>query len=140
MKYAFYPGCVPRAAVPQLYSAAVKVADKLDLELEEMSDVSCTGAGCMPTQLSDPINARTFAKAEQMGLPIMTICSTCQGVFSQANDRLQNPSTGKRSIASICRRGLSYQGTTEVKHMLWVLFEDYGMEKLKPLISLPSTV
>ncbi len=138
MKYAFYPGCVAKGGCPELYSAAVKVAEKLDIELEEMTDVSCTGAGCMPTQLSDPINARTFAKAEQMGLPIMTICSTCQGVFSQANHRLQDPEYREEiNREYLAEEGLSYQGTTEVTHMLWVLFEDYGIEKLKTLIQRP---
>lgn len=139
MKYAFYPGCVAKGGCPELYTAAVKVAEKLDLELEEMTDVACTGAGCMPTHLSDPLNARTFAKAEQMGLPIMTICSTCQGVFSQANHRLQNDAEYRERINReyLAEEGLSYRGTTEVKHLLWVLFEDYGMEKLKPLIQRP---
>ena len=56
-------------------------------ELEELKDVGCTGAGALSSEVSDPINARTFAKAEKMGLPILTLCSTCQGVMSQANLR-----------------------------------------------------
>lgn len=139
MKYAFYPGCVAKGGCPELYPAAVKVSDKLGLELEEMTDVACTGAGCMPTQLSDPINARTFAKAEKMGLPIMTICSTCQGTFSQANHRLQNDTEYRDMINReyLADEGLEYKGTTEVKHLLWVLFEDFGIENLKPLIRRP---
>ncbi len=138
MKYAFYPGCVAKGGCPELYTAAVKVAGKLDIELDEMTDVACTGAGCMPTHLSDPINARTFAKAEQMGLPIMTICSTCQGVFSQANHRLQDSDYREEiNREYLAEEGLSYQGTTEVKHLLWVLFEDLGIEKLKSLIERP---
>jgi len=139
VKYAFYPGCVAKGGCPELYPAAVKVSEKLGLELEEMTDVACTGAGCMPTQLSDPINARTFAKAEQMGLPIMTICSTCQGTFSQANYRLQNDTEYRDMINReyLADEGLEYKGTTEVKHLLWVLFEDFGVENLKPLIRRP---
>jgi len=89
MKYAFYPGCVSRGGCPELYPSAVKVADKLGIELDELKSVGCTGAGVLPQNITDPINARTFAKAEQLGLPIMTICSTCTGVMAQANYRLK---------------------------------------------------
>ena len=54
---------------------------------------------------ADTLNARNFAKAEQMGLPILTICSTCQGVMSQANKRmLRDPEYLAKSTATWPRR------------------------------------
>ena len=139
MKYAFYPGCVSRGGCPELYPTSVKVAGKMGLELEELKDVACTGAGVLPQKISDPINARTFAKAERLGLPIMTICSTCQGVMSQANYRLKSDPQYREKINReyLSEEGIEYKGTTEVKHLLWILFEDYGIERLKPLIRRP---
>ena len=139
MKYAFYPGCVSKGGCPELYPSSVKVADKLNIEIEEMKDVACTGAGVLPQYLSDPINARTLAKAEKMGLPMMTICSTCQGVLAQANYRLTSDPDYRAKINRqyLADEGLEYKGTTEVKHLLWVLFEDYGIDKLKTLIRKP---
>lgn len=139
MKYAFYPGCVSRGGCPELYPTSVKVADKLGIELEELKDVACTGAGVLPQSISDPINARTFAKAERLGLPIMTICSTCQGVMSQANYRLKSDPQYRETINReyLSEEGIEYKGTTEVKHLLWILFEDYGIERLKSLIRRP---
>jgi succinate dehydrogenase / fumarate reductase cytochrome b subunit len=139
MKYAFYTGCVSKGGCPELYPSSVKVADRLNIELEEMKDVACTGAGVLPQYLSDPINARTLAKAEKMGLPVMTICSTCQGVIAQANYRLKSDPEYRTKINKeyLAEEGLEYKGTTEVKHLLWVLFEDYGIERLKPLIRRP---
>ncbi len=139
MRYAFFPGCVARGGCPELYPAAVKVAQKIGIELEEMEDVGCTGAGCLSREVSDPINARTFAKAEQKGLPIMVLCSTCQGVMSQANDRFKsNPDYLQRiNDEFLAEEGLTYTGTTQIKHILWVLFEDVGIEKLQELIVRP---
>jgi len=139
MKYAFYPGCVSKGGCPELYPSSVKVADKLNIEIEEMKDVACTGAGVLPQYLSDPINARTLAKAEKMGLPMMTICSTCQGVLAQANYRLTSDPNYRAKINReyLADEGLEYKGTTKVKHLLWVLFEDYGIDKLKTLIRKP---
>ncbi len=137
MKYAFYPGCVSRVACPELYSASVKVTEKLGIEIEEVIDVGCTGAGVLSRDLSDPINARTLAKVEAMGLSsLMTICSTCQGIFTQANHRFKNEPEYREKINKeyLAEEGLEYKGTVEVKHLLWVLMEDYGVENLKPLI------
>ena len=141
MKYAFYPGCVSKGGCPELFPSSVKVADKLNIEIEEMKDVACTGAGVLPQYLSDPINARTLAKAEKLGLPMMTICSTCQGVLAQANYRLTSDPEYRAKINKeyLAEEGLEYKGTTDVKHFLWVLFEDYGIDRLKSLIRRPLT-
>ena len=45
MRYAFWPGCVSRAGTPELYPAATAVADKIGMELIELEQASCTGAG-----------------------------------------------------------------------------------------------
>ena len=141
MAYAFYPGCVSKGGCPELYPAAVKVAEKLNIELAELTDVGCSGAGCLSEEGSDPINARTLAKVEQMGMMMMTICSTCQGVFTQANHRFKsNPEyldhINKEYLAS---EGLEYKGTVEVKHFLWVLDEEFGLDKLKEMVVRPLT-
>ena len=78
MKFAFYPGCVARGAAPELYKSTMMVVDKLGIELEEIEKAACTGAGVLQEKnqkLGDVLNIRTLALAEQMGLPIMTICS-----------------------------------------------------------------
>ena len=141
MKYALYPGCVSKGGAPELYPAAMKVAERLGIELEELTDVGCTGAGVLPQYISDPINARTFAKAELLGLPIMTICSTCQGVMTQANHRLKEHPEYREEINReyLADEGLEYQGTTDIKHMLWVLFEDLGIEQLQSMVQRPLT-
>jgi len=137
-RWAFYTGCVSKGSCPELYNATVKTCKKLGLELEELRDVGCTGAGVLSTEVSDPINARTLARAEQLGLPLMTICSTCQGVIGGSNLRLQDPEY-RRMINEeyLADQGLEYGGTTEVKHLLWVLIEDVGEEELVKALGRP---
>ena len=139
MAYAFYPGCVSKGGCPELYPATVKVAARLNIELAELEDVSCSGAGVLSQEVSDPINARTLAKVEQMGMMMMTICSTCQGVFTQANHRLKSDPEYRDRINKdyLASEGLEYKGTVEVKHFLWVLEEEYGLDKLKELVVRP---
>ncbi|MSQ40964.1 MAG: heterodisulfide reductase [Dehalococcoidia bacterium] len=135
MKYAFFPGCVARGGTPELYMSTVQVCRGLGIELEEMVSASCTGAGVLQEKnrkLGDTLNARNFALAERIGLPIMTICSTCQGVMSQANKRLREDAGYLAEINEVlAEEGLEYKGTTEVKHLLWILLEDVGVEALK---------
>ena len=134
MKYAFYPGCVSRGACPELYSATLKVCEILGIDRDAASlrGAACTGAGVLKEnnqRLCDTLNARTFAMAEKAGLPLMTICSTCQGVMAQANERLCNDEEYRNSInEDLKEEGLAYQGTIEPKHLLWIIVEDLGIE------------
>jgi succinate dehydrogenase / fumarate reductase, cytochrome b subunit len=143
MKYAFFPGCVSKGACPELYQSVMQVYPKLGIELAEMTTASCTGAGVLQEKdlrLGDVLNARTFALAEQQGLPIMTICSTCQGVMSQANHRLTTRADYLQEINSLLKdEGLEYRGTTSIKHFLWILLEDVGEDTLRRHITLPLT-
>ncbi len=141
MAYAFYPGCVSRGGCPELYPAAKMVAAKLNMELLELKDVGCSGAGVLSQEVSDPINARTLAKVEQIGMMMITICSTCQGVFTQANHRLKSDPEYRQRINRdyLASEGLEYKGTVEVKHFLWVLDEEYGLNNLKEMVVSPLT-
>lgn len=141
MKYAFFPGCVSKGACPELYQSVMQVYPKLGIELAEMTTASCTGAGVLQEKdlrLGDALNARSFALAEQQGLPIMTICSTCQGVMSQANHRLTTQPHYLQEINGLLQEeGLTYRGTTTIKHFLWILLEDVGEETLRRHITRP---
>ena len=143
MKYAFFPGCVSKGACPELYQSVMQVYPQLGIDLEEMTTASCTGAGVLQEKdekLGDVLNARTFALAEQQGLPIMTICSTCQGVMSQANHRLTTQPNYLQEINRILQEeGLTYRGTTTIKHFLWILLEDVGEDALRKEITKPLT-
>ena len=141
MKYAFFPGCVSKGACPELYQSVMHVYPQLGIDLEEMTTASCTGAGVLQEKdekLGDVLNARTFALAEKQGLPIMTICSTCQGVMSQANHRLTTRPKYLQEINGILQEeGLHYRGGTTIKHFLWILLEDVGEDALRKEITKP---
>ena len=141
MKYAFFPGCVSRGGCPELYPAAKLICQRLGIELQETPGASCTGAGVLQEKnefLGDTLNARTFAMAEDLGLQIMTICSTCQGVMSQANYRMRNnPEYLARVNVELAQEGLEYKGTADPKHLLWIIVEDIGLDKLTEMITRP---
>ena len=142
MRYALYPGCVSRGACPELYAATLEVCSRLgiELDLDTMQGASCTGAGVLQEKnlrLADTLNARTFAMAERAELPILTICSTCQGVMSQANERLQDDEYRASINEELAEEGLDYSGGADPMHLLWVIVEEVGLDKLKSLVTVP---
>jgi succinate dehydrogenase / fumarate reductase cytochrome b subunit len=143
LKYAWWPGCVSKGAAPELYLSTKRVAAELGIELVELEQATCTGAGVIQEQnpeMADALNARTFALAQQMGLPLMNICSTCQGIESMVQDKLKKrPDYLDKINAILADEGLTYTPGLEVKNFLWVLVEDLGLDTFKAMVKRPLT-
>lgn len=143
LKYAYYPGCVGKGACRELHDSTVAIAAVLGIELLELDEGACCGAGTFKESnplLEDTINARNIALAEAHNLPLMTQCSTCQGVIGKVNETLQNNPQRRAEVNQILNtQGITYRGTIEVLHLLWVIIRDYGIDRLKSKIKRPLT-
>ncbi len=141
MKYAFFPGCVAQGACPELYQSTMTVARHFGIELVELREASCCGAGVIKEaspELALALNARTFGMAQQLGLPLMTICGTCQGVMCSVKKELEEKPALRETInASIEPAEQRYRGGLKINHLLWVILEDLGLERLKAAVSRP---
>ncbi|MGZ5355249.1 MAG: CoB--CoM heterodisulfide reductase iron-sulfur subunit B family protein [Solirubrobacterales bacterium] len=142
LKYAYWPGCVSRGFTTELHGSMALVSERLGIELVELVRANCSGAGVSAEhnqELADSLNARTFALAQQTGLPMMNICSTCQGAQSECQQRLDADTEYRGHVNEVLgEEGLSYEkeGFTN-KNFLWVLVEDYGLDKLKAQVQRP---
>jgi succinate dehydrogenase / fumarate reductase cytochrome b subunit len=132
---------VALGACPELYVSTQKVAEVLGIQLEELTKASCTGSGVIQErnpELGDALNARTLAMAEQLGLPVMTICSVCTGVMNQANTQFsRHPDYLERINQVLEPEHLGYGGTVDIKHLLWILLEDYGLDRVRSFVRRP---
>jgi succinate dehydrogenase / fumarate reductase cytochrome b subunit len=134
LKYALYPGCAAKGATPELYQSTMAIIGRLGIQVVELTAASCCGAGVVAE--ADPdvalaLNARTFAQAEQLGLDVMTICGTCQGVMGAANKRLKTePGLRERINRVLEPAGMTYRGTVQVKHLLWIVVREVGLQRL----------
>lgn len=141
LRYAYYPGCASQEITKEANSTTRKVAETLGIELLDMPGANCCGAGLLTDydyELSLALNARIFAQAEEMGMDIMTICSTCLMVMSTANRDLKKaPLLLDKINGLLGEAGITYRGTIEVKQLLWVLAKDYGLERLKKAVRKP---
>ena len=141
MRYAYYPGCVAKSSARELYESTAAIAKKLGIELIELTSASCCGAGVINEGdpfLNTMLNARTFSMAEKMGLDILTICSTCQGVMSQDKWRLDNnPRLLAKVNKALANINMNYNRKVKVKHLLQILVEDYKLSKLQAQVTKP---
>jgi succinate dehydrogenase / fumarate reductase cytochrome b subunit len=139
LRYAYFPGCVAQGACRELSLSTAALANALGIELLELKKAACCGSGTYKEDsqlLEDTVNARNIALAESLNLPLLTHCSTCQGVIGHVDERLkeakeQNPAYLEEVNSYLKKEHCSpYQGTTEVKHLLWALVGDYGLDNL----------
>lgn len=144
MRVAYWPGCVSRGFTPELHGSMAAVAPRLDLELIELDRANCCGAGVIAEhnqELVDTLNARTFAMAQQTGVQMMNICSTCQGAQSECQQRLDADPDYRAMINSHLEpEGLRYErGGREWtnKNLLWLLAEDIGLDVLREKVVRP---
>jgi succinate dehydrogenase / fumarate reductase, cytochrome b subunit len=140
LKYALYPGCAAKGATPELYQSTMAIIGRLGIEVIELEAASCCGAGVISE--ADPevalaLNARTFAQAEHLGLDVMTICGTCQGVMGAASKRLKDPATRERINRVLAPEGIAYGGTVQVKHLLWIVVREVGLHRVREQIRVP---
>ncbi|MFV1950609.1 MAG: CoB--CoM heterodisulfide reductase iron-sulfur subunit B family protein [Nitrospinota bacterium] len=139
MRYALFTGCVAKGAARELYSSTIKMAESLDISLDEMTSAACCGAGVISEEnavLSDSVNARTFAIAEDKGLDIMNICGTCHGVMKKAEHSLKKDNNLMDEVNKVLKSGgYRYRGRVKIKHLLNILVEDYGLDKIKEKVT-----
>ncbi|BDA66374.1 hypothetical protein RIVM261_052040 [Rivularia sp. IAM M-261] len=140
LKYAYFPGCVAQGACGELHLSTTALARALDIELVELKKASCCGSGTFKEDsqlLEDTVNARNIALAEELNLPLLTHCSTCQGVIGHVDERLKecqqnDPSYINKVNGLLQKEGcLPYRGSSEVKHLLYALVADYGIEEIQ---------
>ena len=144
LKYAYFPGCVAQGACRELHSSTIALTQALGIELVELKKAACCGSGTFKEDsqlLEDAVNARNIALAEELNLPLITHCSTCQGVIGHVDERLKecqktDPAYIERVNGLLQKEGcLPYRGSTSVKHLLYALVTDYGLEEIQKRVT-----
>jgi succinate dehydrogenase / fumarate reductase, cytochrome b subunit len=138
-RVAYYTGCLATLSAKELDTSTRALAERLGLELETLDAVTCCGAGDIHEAEPDyylHLNARILAYAEATGAEtLMTICNVCTLNLRQANWQLKiDDGLRQRVNQNLAAVGVpSYSGGIEVRHLLWLLAEGEGYEKLKGL-------
>jgi heterodisulfide reductase subunit B len=143
--YFLYSGCSLEASGVHYLISLEAVAKPLGITLKEIPDWNCCGASIAyvgGNELSvEVLAARNLAIAEANGgLDIVAPCSSCYIVLNKVNHKLQEKPALLAEVNEILAEGgLKYSGGIKVRHLLDVLFNDAGPDKIKSLVKKPLT-
>ena len=144
MKFALFTGCVAKGATRELMLSTMKSAEGLGIEFVEMKSASCCGAGVVSEKnplLADALNARTIAIAEEQGLDLVTICSTCQGILKKTECNVDSDPAYKEKVNTVLEEG-GHQyagGKVKIQHFANVLGTEEGLTLLRDKVKRPLT-
>jgi len=142
-KYLIFLGCAIPYRVAAFEISARKTLAKLGVELVEMPEFNCCGLPLDPIshEMMLILAARNLALAEQKGLDIITLCPGCAGTLKKVNKTLKEDKTLRDEInVHLKEVGLDFKGTAEAKHLLQILIEDVGLERIKNSVIKPLTM
>jgi heterodisulfide reductase subunit B len=141
-RYLIFLGCAIPYRVPAFEISARKTLAKLDVELVEMPEFNCCGLPLDPVSHETMLilAARNLALAEQKGLDIITLCPGCAGTLKKVSKMLKQDKALRDEInGHLGEVGLEFKGTVNVKHLMQVLIEDIGIERVKKSVVNPLT-
>jgi heterodisulfide reductase subunit B2 len=143
MRYLYYPGCSLEGTALEYNISTQAVMKAMNIEIEEINNWTCCGASAAESKsslLSLALPAVSLARAEQMemGADILAPCSACYLNLKKVEQKIRKePDLLKTLNIVLKEEKLSYQATIKVRHLLDVLVNDIGAEKIKNLITHP---
>jgi succinate dehydrogenase / fumarate reductase cytochrome b subunit len=141
LHYALFTGCTAKQSTPELLSSTLAVAEKLGIKITILEEASCCGASHLQDFdefLAHVLNARNICYAEKHGLTMITICNTCQLNTSMTKHALDTDANLRARVnEKLAEVGLEYKGTSEIKHFLYALIDDYGLDAIREKVVTP---
>ena len=140
MRYALFLGCNIPVRLPHYEASARAVLTRLGVELVDIREFNCCGYPLRTTDFKGALlaSARNLALAEREGLPILILCKCGYGMFKHAIHLMgEDPALKGELNATLTKEHLAFTGTTEVKHLLTVLFHDIGPEAITQKVTRP---
>ncbi len=143
MKYFLYQGCSLEASGKNYLISLEHVCKALGMTLTEIPDWNCCGASISyagGNELSiKTLNARNLAIAEANGgYDIIAPCSSCYIQMIKANHELKEDEALRNQMNEILKEGdLTFKGTVNVRHIMDVLYNDIGIDKIQAKVKKP---
>jgi heterodisulfide reductase subunit B len=138
MKFAFFLGCTIPARLPQYESSSRAVLERLGVELVDVKEFNCCGYPLRNTDFKAAMlaSARNLALSEKEDLPMVVLCKCGFGMLKYAGHIMREKPTLRKEInTTLKKEGLEFQGRSEVKHLLSVLYHDVGVDTIREKIT-----
>jgi heterodisulfide reductase subunit B len=135
-------GCMIPLKYPQMESAVRFSMEKLNIDLVDDNRFSCCPdpiyfkAGDKMKWMT--LAARNISIAEEKGLDLITMCSGCTATLSEVNHHLKEDEKLRKEVNKNLKTiDREYKGTITVRHLVTVLRDDVGLEKIRNSVIRP---
>jgi len=135
MKYGFFPGCTYEGSAGYKESTEA-VSQILHTELVEIEGWNCCGATSYWSLEDLPavvLPARVMALAEKQDFKeVVNVCNACYSTLRKAQDKLAKDERLMAQVnEALAEEGLSYTGSTKIRHYMEVLVNDLDPDDIK---------
>ena len=143
MKYLYYPGCTLEGTALEYNLSTQAFMAAVGANLVEIDDWTCCGASAAEATnyyLSLALPARNLALAEGMGgtEDILVPCSACYLNLKKVEEKIRKDADLLEKINEILQEDqLRLTGQVHVRHLLDVIANDLGPEKIQARVKKP---
>jgi len=140
MRFALFLGCNIPARLQDYDLSSRAVLGRLGVDLTDIREFNCCGYPIRNFDFKAFLlsSARNIALANRHHLDMLVLCKCCYGSLKKADDVLRNDMSLREEINRILsEEGLKFEGNSEIKHLLSVMYHDIGIKKIKENITRP---
>ena len=141
-KLSLYLGCITPNRYPGIEKATKLCLDRLEIDYADLPGASCCPAPGVFRSFDKAtwlaLASRNIVLSEEMERDLLTICNGCYGSLVDANNELkEDPALKKSTNAHLEKIGKTFKGTVDVRHIIELLYDDPGPEKIKEMVTRP---
>jgi|YNPNPStandDraft_1061719.scaffolds.fasta_scaffold02189_3 heterodisulfide reductase subunit B len=140
--YALFLGCTIPARARNYEQSVRAVAARLGITLVEVPEFACCGfpIAAADHRVSEALAARNLSIAEERGLPICSLCSSCTSSLTEVSRHLEeDPAELEEINKRLARIGRRYRGPVRVRHFVRILWEEVGLDRIREAVTRPLT-
>tara|TARA_B100000459_G_scaffold75230_1_gene41885 strand:- start:135 stop:995 length:861 start_codon:yes stop_codon:yes gene_type:complete len=141
-KFAYHPGNVAHSSATEVAQTMDPAMRSLGITLFPMKGATSCGAGIIRQaneNLQITLNARNFAIAESMGLDIITPCAATAGNLHEDLTSLKEDPLLLAKTNEVLQKtsGLTLKGDLRIHHLLHVMVDEIGLDKVESKLRNP---
>jgi len=142
MEILYYPGCTLKNNATNFEESALAAMKHLDIHLKELDRWYCCGTVFSMAQdnlmLKFGAIRNLIRVAEQEQDRLVTLCSMCYNTLRRANAFMRSDPERLRKVNDFMYlEPQTYDGNVRVMHLMELLDQDYGFERLKEKVVFP---
>ncbi|GAB4329952.1 MAG: CoB--CoM heterodisulfide reductase iron-sulfur subunit B family protein [Candidatus Abyssubacteria bacterium] len=135
MKFGLFLGCNTPAIRPDVEQAIRLTMPKLGVELIDLEGyVCCPAFGTFPSTDDDShlaVSGWNLSLAEQKGLDLLVECGSCYSSLRMGRELILHDEKRRARVNELLQPvGRSVEGTSKVRHITDVLYNDVGVENI----------